>query len=861
VRLLGGFQVERDGAPIPEADWRRRKAKALVKLLALAPGHSLSRDQVLEALWPDLPPDAGTNNLHKVLHLTRRVLEPGLRPGVPPTYLRFEEDRVYLGPASVDVRDFEEAASRADQTSQAADIEAALSLYRGDLLPEDLYEDWAAGAREGLQRTAVRLLLTRAERQVLRGDLAAAADTLHRVLSMDPVHEEAHRELILVYARQGSRHQAIRQYQRCRELLQAELGVEPSPETMGVYEKVLANKIAIARPTGEGVVPRLVGRDTELDFLEEQLDGATTRGRTVFIGGEAGVGKTRLTQAFLQVAAHRGTQVMAGGCYEREGQMPYLPFVEAFRAYLVRQAEEVRHGLLAGRAELGMLVTDTTAAPTVPQITSVEAAQDLKRRLFESVFDLLRDVCATSPCVLLLEDVHAADEATYQLLHYLARRAGDLPLLIVATYRDDELSSEHPLSAMLAELLLQQRATRLLLNRLGESDLPGLLLDLLGGHPVAPAVVRSLYEVTEGNPLFVQETVRTMQQEGSLVLMDGRWRQREGARPAASRELRSLLTRRLSRLGEGVRSALSAASVAGRSFSFRLLQGITGENEIRLLDNLDAAITASILEETEHGYRFRHALLRESLYDGISRHRRAYMHRVAAANLERDPLAPPEILAHHWYHSDQPERAVEPLVRAGNRARAVYANDQAIEYFRRAIDILEASTDPDRARLAKLYQRLGGLHHIQADTPAARQAYDRAVAFSGDPVQRARMQRLAAAVCITAGENEYAQAYLQAALSDLEERPDPAEAARVHYHLAQIAWHREDFDQAYALAQRSLELAEGAGKKELIAQSYEMLALVCHSLGEWQRGMSYVARRSELVGGSLDVAGAFDVHL
>ncbi|MGH2373940.1 MAG: ATP-binding protein, partial [bacterium] len=867
IYLLGGFRVVRDGVPVPEAEWRRRKSKVLLKILALAQQHRLSRDQVLEWLWPDLPPEAGTNNLHKILHLTRRVLEPDLKPGAPSPYLRFEDNQVSLGPAWVDVEEFEAAAARAEATGDSSDLEAALTLSPRDLLPEDLYEEWATPPRERIQRRVVGLWLLQANRYLARGDLAAATDAFGRVLHIDAVHEEAHRGLMVTYARQGKRHQAIRQYQRCRELLAEELGVEPSPETQETYQRILAGRIGPA-PTVERAPagPPLVGRDAELDLLEEHLDGAAARGRGVFLGGEAGVGKTRLCEAFLEFAAQRGLHTMRGACHEKEGQMPYLPFVEALRGYLAAQSEEIRRALTEPRPELGLLLPEApptgrpAPVPSTPP-ASADVAHEHKRRLFESVFTLLRDVSATAPCVLLIEDVHAADEPTLQLLHYLMRRASEIPLLILATCRDDEVSAEHPLSGVMAELLLARSASRMALRPLAPGDLAALASGALGGRPVDRDLVQAVYEMTEGNPLYTQEVLRTMQQEGAIAVAEDRWRLRHGARPAPSRDLTSLLAHRQARLGEGARAVLSAASVAGRAFSFKLLAAMTAEPELKLLDALDAAIAAGILEETEAGYRFRHALLREGFYNLTSRHRRAYLHRLAASALEAQGDQPAEVLAHHWYHSDRPEAAVGSLIAAGDRARGVFAIDQAIEHFGRAIDVLLSSPGPDRGRLAELYQRLGSLHQILADAPASLEAYDRALTHADDPVTRARIRRSAAAVCITAGDSDRGFAYLSAALEDLAERPDAAESSRVHYHLSQIAWHRERFDEAFALAQQALTLAEDAGIPTLIAQGYEMLALSCHSLGEWQQGLAYVEKRSALVGGALDVAGAFDVHL
>lgn len=862
IRLLGGFRVARDGIPVPDAEWGRRKSRTLLKILALAPQHRLSRDQALEWLWPNLPPEAGTNNLHKILHLTRRVLEPTLKPGAAPAYLRFADDQLSLGPARVDLDSFEAAASHAERSTESADMDAALKLYTGDLLPEDAYEEWTLQARQALQRRVAGLWLQQAHRHVTRGDLAAAIDVFSRILSIDPVHEEANRGLMVSFARLGRRHEAIRQYQRLRELLHDELGVEPSGESVEAYERVLAGKIAPAPtlPRPE-TAPPLVGRDAELDALEDHLDAAADRGRVVLVGGAAGIGKTRLCQAFLEFAAHRGLPTLQGACHEQEGQTPFLPFVEALNGYLAAQGEEVRRALIEPRSELAVLLPGLRPEPPNVVAVSADAAQERKRRLFEAVFGLLTDVCSTSTCVLLVEDVHAADEPTLQLLHYLARRAPEIPLLLLVTYRDDDVTADHPLAGVIAELTLRQAASRMTLSPLQLTDLVMLASGVLDGRPVDRDILERVHAFTEGNPLFAQVMLRSMRQDDAIVLAEDRWRLRPGAWPAPSCDLTSLITRQQARLPDAARAALSAASVVGRTFSFKVLKAVIGEPDLRLLDALDAAIAANVLEETEQGYRFRHALLREGLYGTISRHRRAYLHGLVAAALQAHGGHPAEVLAHHWYHSDRPEAAIEPLIEAGQRALAVYANDQAVDHFRRALDVLESSSTPDRPRLASLYRKLGRLHQIMADAPASLAAYDRALIHADDPVMRARIRRSAAAVCITAGESERGAAYLSAALQDLAEEDDAAESSRIHYHLSQIAWHQERFSDAFALAQRALDLAEQAADPELIAQGYEMLALACHSLGEWQKGLAYVEKRSALVGGALDVAGAFDVHL
>ncbi len=206
VHLLGGFRVTVGGRVVDEPSWRVRKARNLVQLLALAPQHRLHREQVMELLWPEAGPEAATNSLRQTLYLARRALEPDLLAGRPSTYLRLRGELLSLqAPADVwaDVESFEAAVATARRTQDPADYQAALALYAGDLLPEDRYEDWAAGRREALRATYLTLLVELAALLEVRGDYAPAVAALQRAVAEEPTHEEAHVGLMRLHALAG----------------------------------------------------------------------------------------------------------------------------------------------------------------------------------------------------------------------------------------------------------------------------------------------------------------------------------------------------------------------------------------------------------------------------------------------------------------------------------------------------------------------------------------------------------------------------------------------------------------------------------------------------------------------------------
>jgi predicted ATPase/DNA-binding SARP family transcriptional activator len=321
VRLLGGFAVEVRGAPIEEAAWRLRRAKTLVKLLALAPERRLHREQLADALWPDSDP-AG-NSLHQVLYTARRALAPaGDRSASLQLTLRDDVVTLAAEELWVDVDAFERAAAEARETRTADAYHAAIELYGGKLLPEDRYEDWLAARRESLRETHLVLVVELGELLAATGDLAAAVENLQRAVVEDPLHEVAHRALMRLFAECGRRQQALAQYQQLRHALRQQLEADPDPETSRLYREILAaqhKSQAIGPPTGDEPLPQsppapaappksnlphqltsFVGREREL----AQLEGSLERGRLLTLTGPGGCGKTRLALELAERLTH-----------------------------------------------------------------------------------------------------------------------------------------------------------------------------------------------------------------------------------------------------------------------------------------------------------------------------------------------------------------------------------------------------------------------------------------------------------------------------------------------------------------------------------------------------------------------------
>ncbi|MBI5563276.1 MAG: AAA family ATPase [Chloroflexi bacterium] len=788
IYLLGRCEVtaqqtsRRGQRVLGAAAWTRRKAQTLLARLALEPARRLLKDQALDLLWPDQPPAAASNNLYRTIHALRKTLDTALGTGAADAIFAFEDGALILDDAVwVDVTEFDRlCATPTNDPQRIANLQQALALYQGDLLPDDLYADWTSTPREALrrQRREVSLALVKHYRDV--HDYTNSLALLTPLLTPDPADEVVHRELMRAYALGGRRHDALRQYQACVEALAADLDVPPEPETTALYERILSGELSPApASTAGGEVAalnaalsieqsrQLIGRSAEFESLRSWLEMARNgQGKTILITGESGVGKTLLAAEGMCAATGAGMTPLFGAAYEQEGQLAYQPFVEAFDRCL-----------------------SDSRCPTEPNpITHFKRRgtgdpQQEQWALFNAVADYLIDLTRQAPVVFLIDDLHAADEASLRLFHYLARQLRQAPVILLATYRADRAAAS-PFRALLNALYREHLSETVALSRLSPDAVAQLLALTLGGE-AAPELTAAIDEVSEGNPFFVQEISRALIDEDQVEQRSGRWRLKRGADLRVPAELSDLLHERVTRLGSAVETALTSAAVIGREFGFDALRGVAGLPDGPLLDALEAALNGRLLEETENGYHFRHVLIRRTLYDSLSRVRRARLHGLAAATLEAIYLrrgafdasaieANVEELAFHYDLSDRRERALDYLIQAGRKAARVYAFEVAVNYYERALALLDALGLPDPDRRLKLLESLGKYYKVLADTPRAIAAFDRALNLSNENWQlplrdRARIHRLAAMGLLTAGELDRAAAHLQAALHDLDQ--------------------------------------------------------------------------------------------
>ncbi len=707
IHLLGRFQVFRGEELIPDSAWSRRNARTLFKFLALGANHRSHKEQLLDLLWPDLDPTAAANNLHKTLYFLRHILCPTAADARRCPYVEFDGETVALASHlidQVDVEQFEAQVAEALASADATRYTTALALYTGDLLPDDLYEDWAIPRREALRQTYLALLRGLGNLYLARCDYEQAIAAWQRLLAAEPADEDVHQALLRAYALSGQRHQALRQYHLCCQALASELEAKPLPETVSLYEAILAGEIT-PEPTPALTLPlspapyRLIGREVEIATLLAVLDQATESGPWLaLIAGEAGVGKTRLVHEVARRASERGLPVLAGATYEpvgtlHEPPLPYGPLVEALRRFLADQPSEVHQRLIGPwQGDLARLLPEL-GGETPPAALEPEVA---KRRLFEAVTHLLSAVATSRPLLLLLDDLHAADQATLELLGYLLHQPPPFRIFVLALVREEGLSpgwpalvagsgkpTATPLTDLLARLGRRNLLTRLPLSRFTPAETAQLVHDRLPG-PVDAAVAHAIHETSEGNPLFAEQLLQAGQEEGVIVATADHWllRFREQPLPLPT-SLREAISLRLARLPAPVQEMLALAAVAGRECRYQWLQAVGPWDEPILLNLLDEALQARVLEEVVQRagpllYRFQHGLIRQTLYEGLSEARRRHLHQRLADVLERLADVPDSTRSHHWFAVGRQPWAFCYALTAADQALHAFANAEAV---------------------------------------------------------------------------------------------------------------------------------------------------------------------------------------
>jgi DNA-binding SARP family transcriptional activator len=743
IRLLGEFSISCNGTYVDASAWRFHNARRLVQILALMPGYRVHREQVTDWFWSDSESKSASNNLHQVLHHARRALKS---TGFDGQLLRLDRNVLSLDVPErelwIDVDVFESAAHDAQHHKNLEHYLAALALYSGELLPEERYADWTAARREALHSTYLALLLQLGEIQEARGALSDAEGTYSRLVVADRSNESGHAGLMRVYALTGRRHQSLAQYRELDEILRRELDVEPGPELVelrdeigrGIYQT--HNPAGAFRPIAAPFDAAFVGRERELQVLRDALERSFSgRGQVLMLTGEPGAGKTRTARELAAYARASGSSVLWGSCYDGDGAPAYWPWVQIIRqAIEAMDQSTLRHVLDRGAAAIGQILPEIQRLlPDAGSPVNIGAEQ-ARFQLFDSITGFFKLLSLRTPLLLILDDLHWSDRSTLLLLSFLAREVDHSRVVILGTYRDTELDGDHPLSPALAEMSRSSALQRLSLSGLSEADVRRLIQSSVD-QALPDGTAKLVFQRTEGNPFFIGEVLRMLREEDARdATATQSW---ETEVPQGVRDVIGL---RLSRLSAACGDVLAGAAVVGREFNLNVLDLIVGGDRWQVLDALDEALSARLIEKiaaSDGMYQFSHALVHETVYSGLSSARRADLHRRTGEAFEQ--LYAGEIeqylneLAHHFLHAavgGSVGPAVAYGIRAGDQALARIAYSEALSHYQRTLDVIESYEPAARAELLEVLLKLGDAHNHVGNRAEARATFHRAANVS-----------------------------------------------------------------------------------------------------------------------------------
>lgn len=752
IQLLGDFRLTHNGRFL--TDFNSARLQSLLVYLLLHRTAPQPRQHIAFLFWPDSTETQALTNL--------RTLYTRLRQKLPSADLFLHSDGQTIqwlldASFSLDVAEFETAVSSAHTVT---DWQTAVSHYHGPLLP-GWYQEWLEPERERLQQRflqANETLLRLLEDQRRYPD---AIQTAHYLLRFDPLHEATYRRLMRVQALNGEKADAVRTYHTCATLLEKELGVTPDSATRTLYKQLIEvgidpEPMATSKP--ETAVPPLIGRDDEWNQLKRVWQTAV-RGRAsmILISGEAGIGKSRLAAELRQWAQRQGIDTVTTRSYEAEGELTYAPLLAWLRTPVLQTAWKKLDDVTLTELTrlLPELLVERLDLPAPTPLTQSWQRQ----RLFTALAQAM--LARGRPLLLHIDDLQWCDAETMQWLHFLSRTNPKAPVLIVGTFRPEEIDTNHPLTTLQLSLRQSRQLNELELAPLLAAE-TAVLATHLTNHPLELAETDRLFQETEGNPLFIIEMMRAGLPQSHKL-------------PPT---IQAMIQSRFAHLTPQARDLMAQASVIGRAFDYKLLSQTSGMDEDSLVTRLDELWRRRIVRE--HGgteYDFSHDKFREVAYDDLSQARRRLLHQRVAQSLEA--LHPANLSAYsreiaaHYEMANMAAKAIPYYQRAAHAAEQLYAHAEAITTIRRALGLLPTLPDTTpipwrQETTAQLHENLGDLLHFTAHYEEAQQAYEAALTAiasttNSHPIWHCRLHRKIGSACLSqhqfdAALHQFAQA-------------------------------------------------------------------------------------------------------
>jgi DNA-binding SARP family transcriptional activator/predicted ATPase len=878
IYALGQFRLERRAGrngefqTATEASWHHQRVRALLICLICSPGRKLGREQIMEALWPDLDFDTASSRLDRAVYSLRQLFEPSRTRLAGSQLLLTEREIIVLAEHPqvwVDADAFEHLLTQARASQDHGEREKLLNeayeLYGGNLLPEVRKLDWVLRKRDALLRSWIGMLLELSDLRSAR-DAANAVEPLDRLLAVDPTNEAAVQRLIRLLAQQGRRGEALQAYKRLATMLRQEYGIAPLPETRTLYEAVRrvdkalpapqASEEATARQIvqiGRSHQSPLVGREQEIGLLrqlitttqdsarfklpsQKRMYASTLGPQNVFLFGEVGIGKTRLAEEASRYAKRHNWAVAWSRAYAQEGGVPYHLWVDVLRKAMDQgtwQRQELNNRPLVFQP-LNTLLPELR----IPQVSfaAMPSPEQEQFRLWEAISELLAVISNSTPLLIALDDMQWADGSSCELFAFLTRRLRGQPVIMIGTCRENELVKGHPLRSLIPDLQRERVLETVALQPLSDEQIKAIVANV---PDIPSTLAEDIRQRARGNPFFAEELARTFGKPSDAAAdLNG-----HGLQPAVLPEtISAVLDLRLSRLSQPCQALLRRAAVLGSAFTFDMITAMEpNADEDEILELLEEGLHSGMLTEEGTGtritYRFWHPLLATHLYESQSAARRASLHRRAAniliqAHQGREAEVAATIANHLFLGGADPRQIVHYAELAGDRAYALSSYPEAEKHYRVVLEhLIPTSTllnadgrlSDEQVRRAELLELLGECARIQGRDEEACQIYEqvlnlrrqqRIAKSSAEYQLEAQIQ--ASLWCeigwtwYDLGKNEQA---LQCYHHGEEVLQDAGVVvgpvwAYIRYHQGYVSWREGRYEEALSRANEALSLFE-----------------------------------------------------
>jgi DNA-binding SARP family transcriptional activator/predicted ATPase len=890
LTFLGLFQSTLDGKPL--SAFRSARVQGLLVYLALTQQQPQAREVLAAMFWPDEPETVAKKNLRQSLYQLRQVLGETAPQKEP--YLLVTRSTIQFNAASdhsLDVAEFLDALENDH-------LEQAVTLYQGDLLPgftcDSLpFEEWLRMERERLHRLALDALYELTDRSLSRATYQEAQNLAQRQLALEPWREEAHRQLMQALALLGERSAALAQYETCRALLEDELGVEPSTETEALAARIRDQKLgrdnqrqSVSPLERHHLTTPFVGRKSEHDLLVKAFQRVRLGGlQVVALLGEAGIGKTRLAQNFLDWAAAQGADVLRGQAFETSGRLSYQPLTQVLRQRLER--ENAPEDLLSDLwlTQLTRILPELRDRyPDLPEPTQEEATA--RQHLFEAISRLGQALAERSPLVLFLDDWHWADAASLDVLHYAALRwlEEQTPILVLLTLRQETLTESSNLQSWLARIKHDVPCEQVNLMALSATETEQLIRTLLeakegeNGVPDGaeePSQLtrfgRWLFKETDGQPFFLVETLKALVEQG--LFQPGKdvmgWQVDWSKLDSEALEtdshvlpgVQAIIQGWLERITAQAGNLLAAAAVLGHEATFDNLCRVAGLDEIQALEALDELLARQLLLEAvetsagpvhDAAYSFSHQKLRDVVYSESGAARRRILHRRALEVLQTAGASTAE-LAYHALNAGLLTEAFQYSLTAGNEAMRLFAARVAITHFETAWQLAEQMGWPDAISGADrqgLYANLGRAYELIEAWDKARTTYQTMIAYAeaigATAMQCLGLNRLATVYANGFKDTQGAIVLLEQALAVAQQSGDQRGLAETEWNLSLATRIQHKPHLARQHGEQALAIARQMGHPQLLARCLNSLAYIHFLLRQWDTVKTYADEARDL---------------